>query len=156
MVHRHRETNDFQRLFDNNKILDTMLQLLRPAMQQLPKAYSDMLLFSTLTGLRASGCANCIRLINNQESLKIYYNESRQCLEHFKFPNIFIRRTKAAYISLVSKKIIRIAQNIGKTPTFNGLKLVCKRNNCLKSIQLKYCHKPFNFKNSSMQKKGLL
>jgi hypothetical protein len=133
----------FQRFFDDNKTLDTMLQLLRQAMQQLPKAYSDMLLFSILTGLWASECANCIRLINDAESLKIYYNESHQCLEHFKFPNICIRGTKSAYISLVSKETNRLAQNRGKSPTFKCLKLVCKRSNCLKSMQLKYGRKIF-------------
>jgi hypothetical protein len=33
-------------------------------------------------------------------------------LQHFAFPDIFIRRTKAAYISLVNKEILGIVQNL--------------------------------------------
>jgi intergrase/recombinase len=47
--------------------------------------------------------------------------------------------TKAAYISVVGKDIIGIAQSIEKTPTLNALKMVT-RHRCL-SMQIKYCRK---------------
>jgi hypothetical protein len=106
----------FSRFFDDGKSLDTMLQWLCQVRQEIPKSYSDFFLFCTLTGLRASECINCIGLIKQPDCFKTYYNESRQCLEHFRFPKIFIRTTKAAYISLVNKEILEIAQNTGKTP----------------------------------------
>jgi hypothetical protein len=106
----------FTRFFDDSNTLDTMLQWLREACQELPKAYSNFFMFCTLTGLRSSECVNCISLIKDPENFKTYYNEERQCLEHFKFANLFIRRTKAAYISLVNKEIRRIAQSIEKPP----------------------------------------
>jgi hypothetical protein len=68
----------FERFFDDNKTLDTMIQSLRQARQVLPKAYGDTLLFCTLTGLRASECINCIKLIRNPEHFRTYYNEGRQ------------------------------------------------------------------------------
>jgi hypothetical protein len=104
------------RFFDDSKSLDTMLESLRQARrEELPKSDSDFFVFCTLTGLRGSECVNCIRLIKDSEHFKTYYNEGRQCLEHFRFPSLFIRRTKAAYISLVDNDILEIAQNIGKT-----------------------------------------
>jgi hypothetical protein len=99
-----------------------MIEWLRQARQQLPKAYGDTFLFCTLTGLRASERVSCIRLIKDPENFKTYYNESRQCLEHFRFPKIFIRRTKAAYISLVDKEILEIANNTSKTPLISRSK----------------------------------
>ena len=129
----------FMRFFDDSKSLDKMLQWLREAISQLPAQYSRFLLFCALTGLRASETVNCISLI--KADLHSYYNEDRQCLEHFRFANLFIRRTKAAYISLVDKSIIEIAQSIDKIPTLNSLKMA-SRNRCL-SMQLKYCRKIF-------------
>jgi intergrase/recombinase len=129
----------FERFFDDSKTLDTMLQWLRQVIQEVPKSYSDFFVFCTLTGLRASECVNCIRLIKDSDSFKTYYNESRQSLEHFRFAKIFIRRTKAAYISLVDKQLLEIAQNVEKTPSYNGLKMALKHRNL--SMQMKYCRK---------------
>jgi hypothetical protein len=106
----------FERFFDDSKSLDTMLQQLKEAMQALPKVYRDIFLFSTLTGLRISECLNCIRLIKDPETFKTYYSQERMCLQHYMFPKIFIRRTKAAYITIADKEMLQIAQNIAKTP----------------------------------------
>ena len=111
----------FERFFDDNKTLDAMLQWLRQVVQQMPKPYSNFFAFCTLTGLRASECVSCIRLINEPDSFRTYYNEGRQCFEHFRFPDIFIRRTKAAYVSLVNKQILEIAKNC----TAQHLQLQC-------------------------------
>jgi intergrase/recombinase len=118
-----------------------MLQWLRQARQELPKSYSDFFVFCTLTGLRASECVSCIKLIKEPESIKTYYNENRQCLEHFRFAKIFIRRTKAAYISLADKEILEIAQNCTNIPSYNALKKALMRRSL--DMQLKYCRKIF-------------
>jgi hypothetical protein len=117
-----------------------MLQWPRQVRQDLPKSYSNFFMFCALTGLRASECVACIRLIKDPESFKTYYNENRQCLEHFRFANIFIRRTKAAYISLVDKEILEIAQNCtNNPPSYNALKMALRRRSL--KLQLKYCRK---------------
>jgi len=131
----------FERFFDDSKTLDTMLQWLRQVRQELPKSYSDFFMFCALTGLRASECVPCIRLIKDPKEFKTYYNEDRHCLEHFRFANIFIRRTKAAYISLVDKEILEIAKNCTNTPSYNALKMALRRKSL--DMQLKYCRKIF-------------
>jgi intergrase/recombinase len=99
-------------------------------------------MFCTLTGLRASECVASVKLIKDPDSFKNYYNEDRQCLEHFRFVNIFIRRTKAAYISLVDKEIMEIAQNCTTNiPSYNALKKALMRRSLV--MQLKYCRKIF-------------
>ena len=130
----------FERFFDDGKTLDKMLQWLREAVRELPKPYGDFFLFCTLTGLRALECINCIQLIKDPEKFKVYYNPERQCLEHFRFPALFIRRTKAAYISVVDKQILGIAQSIEKKILlYNTLKQQCWYNSL--SMRLKYCRK---------------
>lgn len=47
-------------------------------------------------------------------------------LEHFRFPSIFIRRTKNAYISIVSEKILDIAKQANNI-TYTSIKLDVKR-----------------------------
>jgi len=132
----------FTRFFDQSKNLDTMIDWLRQAMQALPRDYSNFLLFCTLTGMRGSEAVESVRLLN-QPSGKFpedYYNPEQQKLQHYLFPDIFIRRTKAIYVSVVNDAIIGIAKNISKTPTQNGLKKALVRRRYL-SMKVKYCRK---------------
>jgi hypothetical protein len=133
----------FERFFGyrDGKTLDTMLQWVRQVRRELPRSYSDIFLFCTLTGLRPSESLACIKLIKNPEDFKIYYNESRQCLEHFRFPKIFIRRTKAAYVSIVDKEILQIAQNIPKIAGYYSIRLALTRQNL--EMHMGYCRKIF-------------
>jgi intergrase/recombinase len=68
-----------------------------------------------------------------------YYNPEQNVLQHYRFPDIFIRRIKAVYISIVDKQTLAIAQSIKSTPTLNAIKMQTKHR-CL-SMQLKYCRK---------------
>jgi len=107
----------FTRFYDENNSLDSMIGWLKEAIQVLPKLYSDCFVFCSLTGLRVSEVIEVIRLLNSESiTSNDYYNQERQCLEHFKYPQIFLRRTKAAYISIVDDEIIAIAKYIDKTP----------------------------------------
>jgi hypothetical protein len=91
-----------------------MLVWLKQAIQSLPSDYANFFLFYTLTGLRASECLAAISQI--QEKADSYYNPEQQVLQHYRFPDTFIRRTKAVYISVVDKEIVGIAQSIRNTP----------------------------------------
>jgi hypothetical protein len=127
----------FTRFFDDSKDLDTMLRWLKEALQVLPPDYANFLLFCTLTGMRGSECVEAVRLLHSSSTS--YYNPKQQVLQHYRFPDIFIRRTKAIYISIVNDEIIDIARKIDKTPTLNSLKMVLKHRHL--SMQLKYCRK---------------
>ena len=101
----------FERCYgEDSKTFDKMLEWLKQMRQELPESYSNVFVFCTLTGLRASGCFEAIRLIKGPEHFKTYYQASKQTLEHFRFPQSFIKRTKAAYISLVNEEIVDIAR----------------------------------------------
>jgi hypothetical protein len=68
------------------------------------KKYEDVLLFNSLTGLRPTLDCESKRIIESRE--EEYINKDNMVLEHFRFPALFIRRTKNAYISIVSEKIL--------------------------------------------------
>lgn len=128
----------FTRFFDDDKSLDVMVQWLREALHILPYQYANLLLFCTLTGMRGTECIEAVRLINSQANNN-YYNQERQVLQHYIYPQIFLRRTKAIYISIVNEQIIDIACKIGKSPLQNGLKKALMHN-CSR-MKIKYCRK---------------
>jgi hypothetical protein len=75
--------------------------------------------------MRGSECVEAVRLLSDKTELvrfrtstktPQYYNPERQILQHYLFPQIFIRRTKAIYISVVNDEIIGIAKNMDKPP----------------------------------------
>jgi len=107
----------FTRFFDDSKDLDTMLRWLKEALQVLPSVdYANFFRFCTLTGMRASEAVDAIRLIKGLDSFKTYYNPEQRVLQHYRYPELFIRRTKAIYISVVNDSIVSITDRIGKTP----------------------------------------
>lgn len=65
--------------------------------------------FMAATGLRyeeAVDAWNLIIKLNAQGKLGAYYNREKRVLEHFRFREIFIRRTKKAFVSFVSEDLV--------------------------------------------------
>ena len=107
----------FEQFFDDSKTMDTMLDWVREAIRVLPSAdMGSAIKFNCLTGLRPNEALQAIRLVKSGHPTISYYNQDRQCLEHFRYPEIFLRRTKSAYISLVDNQLLGIAQSIRKMP----------------------------------------
>jgi hypothetical protein len=133
----------FDRIYNDSNSLDTMLQWLKQIRQELPLTHSNVFLFCTLTGLRTNECFEAIRLIKDPEDFKTYYQESKQTLEHFRFPQLFIRRTKAAYISLVTPEFLDIARNTFSSCNYMKLMYVVVRKKKLE-MKMYYCRKIFS------------
>jgi len=73
------------------------------------------------SGLRFEESVNCWNLLiklSREGELSDYYNASRQVLEHFRFKNVFVRRTKKAFISFVCEDLIE--QICKSSPLFTG------------------------------------
>ena len=67
---------------------------------------TDFMDFMAITGLRfneALESYNLIIKLAEEGNLSQYYNEDKEVLEHFKFKETFIRRTKKAFMSFVPK-----------------------------------------------------
>ena len=69
-----------------------MIRWVKYTCSQIPQDYANILIYCTLTGLRAHEACKSLSLVkNNQDN---YLNKETMILEHFRHPNIFIRRTK--------------------------------------------------------------
>ena len=114
----------FQSIFNNEKNYSSMLSWLKNAIAQIPKPYANILIYNTLTGLRPAEACHSIALI--QSDLQAYLKQDKMIIEHYRYPEIHIRNSKKAFISVVDDTIIRIgleASNCG----YNALgKLPCK------------------------------
>jgi intergrase/recombinase len=83
--------------------------------------------FACLVGLRASEVIECVKLLNDKQAYSKYYNPNRQALEHFRFPEVFIRQTKKAYISFVTPEIIKDIQMQHNVPSRVAIMKACQR-----------------------------
>jgi len=129
-----------QRFFNPDLSLDVMLDWVRKAIRVLPVAMATVIKFNCLTGLRPAEAVESVRLLNSLSGEQQYYNPGRQCLEHFRFPEIFLRRTKKAYISLITKEQL---SGIGifdcKTPTWSVIRHACRKKDL--DMNMHYCRK---------------
>jgi hypothetical protein len=87
-------------IIDHDKSYDSMLEWIKHFIHLLniKKEYGNVLLFTTLTGLRPSEALQSIKMI--KDDTQYYLNKNTMLLEHFRFPQHFIRKTKKAYIVL--------------------------------------------------------
>jgi hypothetical protein len=128
----------FKNMTNSEKDYESMTDWLENTLSRLPTKYGNILLYDTLTGLRPEEACKSISLIH--KCIEEYLNKKSFVLEHFRFPGLFIRRTKKAYISLASEPIINIAiqcSNCG----YNSLRLAIKRRGL--DMHMAYCRKIF-------------
>jgi hypothetical protein len=93
---------------NNRNSYSAMISWIKDACSKLPKSHGNILIYCTLTGLRPSEACQSIALIHSD--LDNYLNKELMVLEHYKYPQLFIRKTKKAFISLVNDSILEIAQ----------------------------------------------
>jgi len=128
----------FNKIFNDKQNYNSMVNWLKNSIKRLPTSYGRVLIYCTLTGLRADEAFKSINLIQNDKLN--YLNEKLMILEHFKYPRVFLRRTKKAYISIVSKYMLEIAASADYC-SYNSLNKYCKRNKL--DTRMSYCRKIF-------------
>jgi intergrase/recombinase len=131
----------FKNIVANTYSFDTMIKKIKETCKNIKSEYSSIIIFCTMTGLRAEESFQSIRLLNSKERTN-YINSKDMTLEHFRYPNIFLRRTKNTYISIINNDILELINyRNSKIPTYNSLTKMCNKNNV--SIPLKDCRKVF-------------
>ncbi len=133
--------DSMQRFFNPSLTLDSMLEQIRQMVQKLPGFMGQIVRFGVLTGLRPAETIESVRLINNQLLFSKYYNADNQTLEHFRFPDVFLRQTKKAYISFVTPQMLSGIQHIENIPSYNAIRLTCQRRRI--KMDMRYCRKVF-------------
>jgi hypothetical protein len=104
----------------NDSAFDSFLRIVNNKHSDLGQWYCEMqkglrenekrfLRFVLMTGLRKAEALKSMRLIIklfNEDKLDTYYNSELNILEHWHFPELFFRKTKMVYISVVTKDLI--------------------------------------------------
>jgi integrase len=134
----------FERFFNENLTLDVMISKINEMRAKLPPPMAAIIKFNCLTGLRPAEAVESVRLLRIDKSDLPYYNSKTQALEHFRFPDIFLRNTKKAYLSYVTREQLSGVENLGpKTPTWNAIRLATRRRS-LKMDKNGYAFLPEN------------
>jgi len=130
----------FERFFDDGLNLDTMIERVVRMMRLLPDNMAKIVKFCCLTGLRPTEAVESVRLLTFPNQFGKYYNSDRQALEHFRYPEIFLRQTKKAYLSYITLDNLQPIAKLGpKTPGYNAIRLTCKRRKI--NMDMRYCRK---------------
>jgi intergrase/recombinase len=116
----------------------SMIEWLKNSCSKLSSSYSNILIFNTLTGLRPDEACKAIQIIQKEECN--YVRKDLMILEHYKFPDTFIRRTKKAYISVLIDSILSLAKQSANCG-YNALRLAVKRKKL--DMNMAYCRKIF-------------
>lgn len=115
-----------------------MVAWIKEIVSILPESYYNIVIYSCLTGLRPSEACQSVCLI--QSDFLNYYNKDKSILEHFRYPEIFIRRTKNAYISIITDFLLNVARNCNKV-NYSSLKSLIRRKGI--GMNMAYCRKVF-------------
>ncbi len=124
----------FEQMINEQSNITQMLGWVKDATDKLPANYANSIKYNVLTGLRPSEACLSIQLLQSQEDG--YLNRDKMILEHYKKPELFIRRTKKAFISVVNDSLIDIAEQSHSTG-YNALRLAIRR--ALLDMHAKYC-----------------
>jgi len=86
--------------------------------------YRGVLEFIALSGLRVGEALDAIRLYHSDG--ENYLNRELMVLEHFKYPAIFIRKTKKAYITVIDDYMLDLLEST-EPVTYNAMSMSMKR-----------------------------
>jgi len=88
---------------------DDVVEWAKACISVLDESKGTLVKFTTLSGLRKGEAINAFNMIirlHQNGKLDEYYNSEFQSLEHFKYPDKFLRGTKNAFFSFMPKQFI--------------------------------------------------
>jgi len=94
---------------ENNNVLEWI----REVKAKLPQL-NDFMDFVLVSGLRFEEAINSYNLIiglAKEGRLNDYYNAEKETLEHYRFKNLFIRRTKKVFVTFIPKTFVERISN---------------------------------------------
>lgn len=104
-----------QRFFNQHTSLAHMIETVKKMMRVLPRQMALVIRHALLTGLRPSEACESVRLIRRSVHLNIpYYNQEQQILQHYLYPDIFLRTTRRAYLSYLSTDNYQQVASLGE------------------------------------------
>jgi hypothetical protein len=93
-ISRHSLTS-FQAITKQDKIFSNMIEWIRNAISNYPR-FTNIFLFNVLTGLRPAEAIESFNILGDPTQRAEYLSKDKKILEHFRYPSVFLRRTKKA------------------------------------------------------------
>ena len=97
-----------------------MMEWIKGCVGKLSPKSGNMLLFNTMTGLRPDESINALSLIRTKPA--DYVDGKRMLLLHYRFPDLFLRMSKKAFVSIVNKDILEMAHQAAPVANYNMLR----------------------------------
>lgn len=130
----------FKKIFENHEgNYQNMLKWIRDCVERLPSEYGNMICFNTLTGLRPDESIKALHLLKNEHPE--YVDHERMMLLHYRFPALFLRVSKKAFVSVVNKDILEIGYATPMNIKYSSVRTRLKGLNI--PMHLYYCRKVF-------------
>jgi hypothetical protein len=125
---------------------DEVFEWVREVKQRRPDI-SVFMDYIAVTGLRLDEAVQSYNLmiqLKKEGKLSAYYNEANETLEHFRFKDIFIRKSKKAFISFVPKDLIaKIVLQCPLSSKHSVQQLVKKRGLKIRFADVREAHASF-------------
>ena len=133
---------------NNGNSYNSMVEWFNDTYSKLSNHYGNILLYNTLIGLRPDETCKSIILLQKERDKDL--RKDLMILEHFKYPDIFLRKTKKAYISIVTDSMLELAKKCSSCG-YNALRLAVKRKGL--EMNMAFCRKIFatHLRNSGIE-----
>jgi intergrase/recombinase len=128
----------FKKIINEDNSFNSLIEWVKNTSSQISESHRNLFFYCTLTGLRPDEACQSIRLV--KQNINNYLDKEKIILKYFEFPDIFIRKTKQAYISIANDLIIKIANDSGNH-SYNALRCHLRRKNL--QMNMNYCRKIF-------------
>jgi intergrase/recombinase len=128
----------FERIMNNGTDYNKMLDYVKQILAVLPRSHANVIMVATLTGLRPVEACKSVRLIHTD--LSDYLNPDLFILEHFKWKDVFIRRTKKSFISVMTDRLLQIAKS-ADPQSYTSIYAYLHKRSLL--MRMNYCRKIF-------------
>jgi intergrase/recombinase len=121
--------------------LEEMINWIKQIIIEIPR-FRNAILFNTLTGLRPDEALRAFSLLSSGANNSDYINREKMILEHFRYPEEFLRKTKKAFVSVVNEEILGLSKSgASSNLSYNAIRKVFQRKG--KQLNLLYCRKVF-------------
>jgi hypothetical protein len=115
----------FMSIMEEQGVEEGADEWLAEATARLPPRYGFALVFQRLTGLRTQEACRALTLL--VQKAEGYYDPELMALRHFQHPELFLRKSKNAFISFVSPGLLKAVEERGEPVTKEGLHMAFVR-----------------------------
>lgn len=103
--------------------------------------FSNVFKFNVMTGLRPAEAIESFNLLVDHKKRQVYLSKDQNMIEHFKFPDTFLRKTKKAFVSLMTDNMFDLINTQKESLNYDIIRLTFLRNN--QKFYMSYCRKIF-------------